>query len=81
MKNETKTELIIDAIKSRNSIIKSMGYASAFGYATTILGLIASLGFYLFNKDLNGYAIWGMFGVTVVTIITTLLCSYMALDG
>ena len=79
MKN--KQELIYDAIASRTKIITSMGYASSAGYCITILGLIFSLAAFLFNKDLNGIAIIGMFGVGALTLITVSLCAHYALEG
>ena len=81
MKKEVKENLVIDAVKARTKIITSMGYASAAGYGVTIAGLIISLGAYLFNKDLNGLAIWGMFGVGILTLITASCCAHYTLEG
>ena len=83
---DNKQELVISAIKTRLSIIKGMGYASAIGYCTSILILLASTGVYLFDtnlfaKPLNGYAILGMLAICALTIITASVCSHQALEG
>lgn len=76
-----KRDILIDAVKTRSSLIKAMGYSNAVAFCITIFGIIGALWMYLFNKDLNGYAVLGMFGVLTINLVLFGIASYMATDA